>query len=545
MIRRYTLYNQLMAVAAGLCLCWLCVACGEDRGGDLPNDDPNSCVVTITLWTSRSARPPQTKAGETITWEDDDEYERDITDWLVVAYDDENAELAGYTSREGTWTPDVNDPDDSHTEVEMRLPLGKYSFYAFANLQSLEDGTSLYQKITGAHSLAELSEVKILDSGTSIDTRNEEKKGKFGGEEASRKRIPMSSYAQEYTLKPAPAENKFEIPLIRMIGKVQVKITNNLDKPITVKQLDIMNLRKGSLPIWLLPWGNNKYLETAGNDGTERLAPDLPTGEMVAEEHLFDEKIIPSGANKEDNIVPAKIKDGAEGHNIKTYTRYIPEGNAGAKEILLGVDIEGRPRTEHTTSFGFVRRNDLLIIPVLITNITTKLEVAEQRLPIGVYPTALVYGEKTGVQILTPVEHTLQAAGDLSIRFEISNIDGVTGDFSIKGYEVNEGGNVATEKYSSVSWENASADKRLITAINVDGTSFETDAELDIPEAALTGQGGLKKAGSFTIRTQELGGEADATVVLTLVIKYGENMEQEMQIPYTIQIRNYEKQQQP
>ncbi|MFS2839245.1 hypothetical protein AAH035_16045 [Parabacteroides distasonis] len=545
MMRRYTLYNQLMAVAAGLCLCWLCVACGEDRGGDLPDDDPNSCVVTITLWTSRSARPPQTKAGETITWEDDDEYERDITDWLVVAYDDENAELAGYTSREGTWTPDVNDPDDSHTEVEMRLPLGKYSFYAFANLQSLEDGTSLYQKITGAHSLAELSEVKILDSGTSIDTRNEEKKGKFGGEEASRKRIPMSSYAQEYTLKPAPAENKFEIPLIRMIGKVQVKITNNLDKPITVKQLDIMNLRKGSLPIWLLPWGNNKYLETAGNDGTERLAPDLPTGEMVAEEHLFDEKIIPSGANKEDNIVPAKIKDGAEGHNIKTYTRYIPEGNAGAKEILLGVDIEGRPRTEHTTSFGFVRRNDLLIIPVLITNITTKLEVAEQRLPIGVYPTALVYGEKTGVQILTPVEHTLQAAGDLSIRFEISNIDGVTGDFSIKGYEVNEGGNVATEKYSSVSWENASADKRLITAINVDGTSFETDAELDIPEAALTGQGGLKKAGSFTIRTQELGGEADATVVLTLVIKYGENMEQEMQIPYTIQIRNYEKQQQP
>ena len=544
-MRRYTLYNQLMAVAAGLCLCWLCVACGEDRGGDLPNDDPNSCVVTITLWTSRSARPPQTKAGETITWEDDDEYERDITDWLVVAYDDENAELAGYTSREGTWTPDVNDPDDSHTEVEMRLPLGKYSFYAFANLQSLEDGTSLYQKITGAHSLAELSEVKILDSGTSIDTRNEEKKGKFGGEEASRKRIPMSSYAQEYTLKPAPAENKFEIPLIRMIGKVQVKITNNLDKPITVKQLDIMNLRKGSLPIWLLPWGNNKYLETAGNDGTERLAPDLPTGEMVAEEHLFDEKIIPSGANKEDNIVPAKIKDGAEGHNIKTYTRYIPEGNAGAKEILLGVDIEGRPRTEHTTSFGFVRRNDLLINPVLITNITTKLEVAEQRLPIGVYPTALVYGEKTGVQILTPVEHTLQAAGDLSIRFEISNIDGVTGDFSIKGYEVNEGGNVATEKYSSVSWENASADKRLITAINVDGTSFETDAELDIPEAALTGQGGLKKAGSFTIRTQELGGEADATVVLTLVIKYGENMEQEMQIPYTIQIRNYEKQQQP
>lgn len=531
MMRRYTLYNQLMAVAAGLCLCWLCVACGEDRGGDLPNDDPNSCVVTITLRTSRSARPPQTKAGETITWEDDDEYERDITDWLVVAYDDENAELAGYTSSEGTWTPDINDPDpDSRTEVEMRLPLGKYSFYAFANLQSLEDGTSLYQKITGAHSLAELSEVKILDSGTSIDTRNEEKKGKFGGEEASRKRIPMSSYAQKHTVLPVPAENKFEIPLIRMIGKVQVKITNNLDKPITVKQLDIMNLRKGSLPIWLLPWGNNKYLETAGEGGAERLAPNLPTGETVKETDLFNEEIIPSEANQE---VPAKIKDGAEGHNIKTYTRYIPEGNAGAREILLGVDIEGRPRTEHTTSFGFVRRNDLLIIPVWITNITTKLEVAEQRLPIGVYPTALVYGEKTGVQILTPVEHTLQAAGDLSIRFEISRIEGVTGDFTIKGLPQDETV-PETVKFSSIQVKDD--DKHLITAVN--GEDCDKKQRFYLPEASVK-EG---KKGSFTIHTQELGGKAEATVILTLIINYYVDQEkQEMQIPYTIKIRNYKQ----
>lgn len=539
-MRRYTLYDRLTAIAVGLCLCWLFVACGEDRGGDLPDDDPNSCVVTITLRTSRSARPPQTKAGGMMTkadadaWEEEEsEYERDITDWLVVAYD-ENAELAGYTSSNGTWTPDIADPD-SHTEVEMRLPLGKYSFYAFANLQSLEDGTSLYQKITGAHSLAELSEVKILDSGTSIDTRNEEKKGKFGGEEASRKRIPMSSYAQEYTLKPAPAENKFKIPLIRMIGKVQVKITNNLGKPITVNQLDIMNLRKGSLPIWLLPWGNNKYLETAGNDGAERLAPNLPTGETVKETDLFKEEIIPSEANKE---VPAKIKDGAEGHNIKTYTRYIPEGNAGAREILLGVDIKDRPRTEHTTSFGFVRRNDLLIIPVLITNITTKLEVAEQRLPIGVYPTALVYGEKTGVQILTPVEHTLQAAGDLSIRFEISKIDGVEGYFKIKGLP-QDGEVPETAKFSSIQVENN--EQRLITAVN--GADCGEKQRFYLPAASI--ETGTQKSGSFTIRTQELGGKADATIILTLVINYGDNMEQEMQIPYTIQIRNYQKEQQP
>ncbi len=107
MMRRYTIYNRLTAVAAGLCLCWLFMACGEDRGGDLPDDDPNHCVVTITLRTSRSVRPPQTKAGgmmtkadettETDFWAKDEEYERDITNWLVVAYD-ENADLAGYIS---------------------------------------------------------------------------------------------------------------------------------------------------------------------------------------------------------------------------------------------------------------------------------------------------------------------------------------------------------------------------------------------------------------------------------------------------------------
>lgn len=539
-MRRYTLYNQLMAVAAGLCLCWLCVACGEDRGGDLPDDDPNSCVVTITLRTSRSARPPQTKAGEMMTkadsWEEEeDQYELDITDWLVVAYD-ENAELAGYTSSNGTWTPDIAD-SDSRTEVEMRLPLGKYSFYAFANLQSLEDGTSLYQKITGAHSLAELSEVKILDSGTSIDTRNEEKKGKFGGEEASRKRIPMSSYAQKHTVLPVPAENKFEIPLIRMIGKVQVEITNNLDKSITVNQLDIMNLRKGSLPIWLLPWGNENYLEFKDDkDLEEPLVPSFPKDanpSVVSLEDLYTESIKPGDNEKE---IQAKPVDGENGSK-RAYIRYIPETNAAVGEngggIHLGVEIEGRPRTEHLTGFDFVRRNDLLVIPVLITNITTKLEVAEQRLPIGVYPTALVYGEKTGVQILTPVEHTLQAAGDLSIRFEISRIEGVTGDFTIKGLPQDETV-PETVKFSSIQVKDD--DKHLITAVN--GEDCDKKQRFYLPEASVK-EG---KKGSFTIHTQELGGKAEATVILTLIINYYVDQEkQEMQIPYTIKIRNYKQ----
>ena len=183
----------------------------------------------------------------------------------------------------------------------------------------------------------------------------------------------------------------------------------------------------------------------------------------------------------------------------------------------------------------------------MITNITTKLEVAEQRLPIGVYPTALVYGAKDGVQVLAPITHTLQAAGDLSIRFGIEAIDGLPlgTDFTIKGYQTGEDGDIVTEKYSSVSWKNDDASKPLITAMNIDGEHFVANTESDIPQAALTpADDESKKGGSFTIRTQELGGKAEATIILTLVVNYTVDGEkQEMQIPYTIKIRNYKEQQ--
>lgn len=550
-MRRYILYDLLTAIVAGLCLCGLFTACGEDRGGDLPDDDPNSCIVTITLRTSQPVRPPQTKAGEMMTkadfWEEEeDQYERDITDWLVVAYD-ERGVLAGYTSSKGTYnsgdTYDKNDKD-SRTEVEMRLPVGTYRFYAFANLASLVGGEELLERIKntkpnpgdlGLSEEALKREVKILASGNSIDGRNEVA-GKFGGTDkegtGNRLRIPMSSYAQERKLDPAPKTNEFDIPLIRMIGKVQVEITNNLSQAITVNKLDIMNLRKGSLPIWLLPWGTDKYLETAGNANVEQLAPNLPTGETVDPENdLFTETIVPGNDEKQ---IPGK-PDGNSTATTQSYTRYIPETNAavgtGGGGIRLGVEIEGRPRTEHLTGFDFVRRNDLLIIPVRLTNIQTTLEVAEQRLPIGVYPTALVYGAEYGVQVLTPITHTLQAAGDLSIRFEISNIDGVEGDFKIKGLP-QDGEVPETAKFSSIQVE--SNGQRLITAVN--GADCGEKQRFYLPAASITN--GNK--GSFTIRTQELGGKVEATLILTLIINYDVDGEtQEMQIPYTIKIRNY------
>ena len=86
----------------------------------------------------------------------------------------------------------------------------------------------------------------------------------------------------------------------------------------------------------------------------------------------------------------------------------------------------------------------------------------------------------TGVQILTPVEHTLQAAGDLSIRFEISRIEGVTGDFTIKGLPQDETV-PETVKFSSIQVKDD--DKHLITAVN--GEDCDKKQRFYLPEASV------------------------------------------------------------
>ena len=521
-MRRYTLYNQLMAVAAGLCLCWLCVACGEDRGGDLPDDDPNSCVVTITLRTSRSARPPQTKAGETITWEDDDEYERDITDWLVVAYDDENAELAGYTSREGTWTPDVNDPDDSHTEVEMRLPLGKYSFYAFANLQSLEDGTSLYQKITGAHSLAELSEVKILDSGTSIDTRNEEKKGKFGGEEASRKRIPMSSYATKAPVS-ENGENTADVTLFRMLGKVRIDLYNRMGttENVTLEKLSMGQFRKG--PIWLLPYGDGPELPEIG--------PNFPEYKEGVE--FLTYTIVENGS-----IALPTSPDESRSYPFYQYETSYANTDDSDRDFTISVKAGKKELTDYKIDFNWMRRNDFLTIPIYISNIETTLSWSESRMPIGGLPEKKVYGPDNGIQVGTPFACTVNHAGDVTVEYELESIAGIGDDDLALKYNPS-GEQVSGQKFCEATLVNNTATAGQTVGLLIDKNNVVLE---DNAEITLTLDKTNPRKGSFTVRTQELGNASSAEIKLTLVATYGtETPKREIEIPYTIIITNEKK----
>ena len=75
-----------------------------------------------------------------------------------------------------------------------------------------------------------------------------------------------------------------------------------------------MNLRKGSLPIWLLPWGNENYLEFKDNkDLEEPLAPSFPKDAnppVVSLEDLYTESIKPGDNEKE---IQAKPVDGENG----------------------------------------------------------------------------------------------------------------------------------------------------------------------------------------------------------------------------------------
>ena len=101
-----------------------------------------------------------------------------------------------------------NPADFSETSVKAELPAGQYKIYALANLRSL----------TNAQEVIEAIEAGTLptDKGVSLPpmTRFDEQSNY----------IPMTSYGYEVEV----SENTPElaIPLIRLIGKVTLTVTN-------------------------------------------------------------------------------------------------------------------------------------------------------------------------------------------------------------------------------------------------------------------------------------------------------------------------------
>lgn len=528
---RYDIYKKVAAMAvSGLLLLPSLLSCSDEQGGgpELP-EEPQFCKVIISLQSPTGMRPA-TRAenknpGE--DWKEEAErYEREIKDWVVVAYDEDGG-FAGLVSNQAGGSGQENDTNnDNKITTGLELPFGEYTFFAFANWESLdaigtlEGGNIADKKDNLIEYLKTLSVTEVEDLAAqvgNIDTKFNVADGK--------KPIPMSSYGHVKNLE--SDEQQVSIPLIRMIAKVEVWFNNQLDESVTISGVNVGKFQS-QRPVYWAPWGENHYLEFDGGFEVEHRGPSFPDNNNLSPEfnQVYDMTLpgegltVNAGSNTKTNPLSCYVNESVvssetyTSNMIVTISRQMA-GNNGTKEIVSNTD------------FAFVRRNDLLQIPVLLSNYSTTLEFGEVRLPIGVYPTKYEYGMEDGVQVLTPITYQVQSTGQVEVKYTLDNVLADGKDWIIR-YKP-ETGVVEGKKYSSI--------KVMSTSdLLIDPDSHAVLKQGDTITLKPENENGK---GSFTLCTQELGNTGIAQILLTLIVEYGEDSnKRDIEIPYTINITN-------
>lgn len=530
----YILYNKAAAVAFTLLLLLLSPSCSKESGSGTPDlpDEPQLCTVTISLQGLDRMNPATRAEGDTndevpgTGWEEEEEqYERKMEKWVVVAYDEEG-EYAGHLANTGT----VNDDDNKYEiSFQMELPEGTYTFFAFANWSSLEEITIGNKSITSINDDTFIEALKASNPTElkAVSAKVGDMATKFNV--ATKPSIPMSSYGHTEIL--AAPTDQVSLPLIRMIAKVRVTFDNELDEAVDITAVKVGKFQ-GNRPIYLVPWDLTKteddyYLEfdEVWQGNYEHRGPSFP--------HNPPEGV---SANTEYNLISAteKIETNAKGHKLPSYyvNESVVHSDTHTSNMVITVTRASttggtNATTVSRTDFAFVRRNDLLEIPVLLSKFQTDIEFGELRLPIGVYPTKLTFGKESGVQILTPITYHVKSTGELKIKYTLMNIV-KDSEWAIR-YPSGDGDYLECSSAQLVSNQ-----KDLL--MDEENNPLLTNSKIELTKET---SGNGTESGSFTIRTQELGSNATAQILLTLIVEYGgDENKRDIEIPYTINITN-------
>lgn len=546
--------NNRIAVAWMLLLfLFFLSACSNEDDGPVV-EEPQYATMVISLGALDNSSPAYTRAldddgyidSDIVGEEDDTPYEHAIKSWWIVVLKQQlNEEETIYVfDRLVSNSPSANNSqEDSETGVEIKLEMGQtYKFYAFANLEGLKDGAkdwieNLSASTSGIENEIQTKAVELRDL-TDYNGNNQTTPTAY---------IPMSSYG--YTAKISQPNQSLRIPLIRLLGKVRIKVTNSTGKQIKINQLVMGKFRhEGS--IYLPPYdvktgdnGNGNLMLTSGTADTRLLNPSFPTQSEI------------EGADWSYSPNDNKTLNDGEVENFSFYINETGQQNQvnGTGDMTIAVDVSGegieRDPSPKNTSFFFIRRNDLLEVPILISNATTEIEFDQKRMPIGGLPASITFG--TGA-IIANQQLTTTYGGDIVISYNLKSLGSIT-DFSLIYYD---GGNYKPgDRYCSAVLEKndqglllePDKSKKVILGIDEDLdtenapwlsssdglygyhlTPDETDAETK------------KVKGSFTITAQELAKLGTATIKLTLVVKgkTSSGTETTLVLPYTLTITN-------
>ncbi|WP_455624210.1 FimB/Mfa2 family fimbrial subunit [Parabacteroides sp.] len=553
---RNNIYTYTKAVVASLLLSFFLPACSDNEGGTPEIPEAKMAQLTISLSSLDNSAPAYTKALDEKGYivsdiiedsRDDNAYEHRIAKWWIVVMKqipDETSKKVYQFDRLVSNSPTAdNTHPDSETQVRLELEVGQtYKFYAFANLEGLEKGNEVKNWIEGLN--ASITEEEIQAYAVSLRDLSD-----YDGSDDNPNPtayIPMSSYGYTATVQ-ADSDgdnNKVDIDLIRLLAKVNITVTNATATDITIQELTMGKFRHTG-DIFLLP-----YDVKTGDNGTGNLFVKEAGGENKLLNPSFPEKagLGESGAWKLNTNPTPTVGASGKKESYMFYINETAQGNQGTngEDMTISLKIANLDRDSEpqNTNFFFVRRNDLLEVPILVSNAQTTIEFDQKRMPIGGIPESIKFGSGA---IIANKELTTPYGGDIVITYKLD-----LSELGAESYELsyyNDKDFQSGKRYCSAVLQKQT-DLLLEPAEKVILGSDTDPNTLNAPWLSATdGEYGYKLTpdtkdsdiiGSFTITAQELSYAGTATIKLTLVaeVTTADQNTSQVILPYTLTIKN-------
>lgn len=336
-MRRSTIKHFMLALLTAV----IAASCSEDNT-DNQNSEGRTVAVEMVIGTRATGTPEAAQA----------DVEKIHTWW--VAFVDKYGIVRHVESRPDGLTSYVEEE-----RVEMNLPTGTYTLYAFANIsqEDLKSETGV-EFVEGS---AYPSAVKSVGYAIAMPW-------------APDKDLPMSG-KQQVTVT-GRANEVFSIEVVRMLAKMEVRYSNESSKKITINSIKLSQSQTDK--VLLLP--NYAYLES----GWDTDAP------CTAREYL----------RTYSSLLPAAPVLGAyDGSAAKDYDDifYVRESQANYNvtgRYLMAVNITREGGHAEDLLFALTKdlrsiyRNDHVVIPIILSDYQVSLDVNFYP-PIGGYPAVI------------------------------------------------------------------------------------------------------------------------------------------------------------
>lgn len=386
-MRRNTIKHFMLALLTAV----VAASCSEDNT-DNQDSEGRTVAVEMVIGTRATGTPEAAQA----------DVEKIHTWW--VAFVDKNGIVRHVESRPAGLTSYVDEE-----RVEMNLPTGTYTLYAFANIsqEDLKSKTGV-EFVEGSEYP---SAVKSVGYAIAMPW-------------APDKDLPMSGW-QEVRVTGRTNE-VFSIEVVRMLAKMEVRYTNESRKKITINRLKLSQSKTDNVP--LLP--NYTYLESGWDS-------DVPCNER---EYLRTYSSL---------LPPAPVLGAYDGSAAKGYDDifYVRESQANYNvtgRYLMAVNITREGGHAEDLLFALTRdlrsiyRNDHIVIPIILSDYQVSLDVNFYP-PIGGYPAVITeerdegfyckFGTEGDFEIYPKVEDTyngyvlLYGTGNPKFTYTISVSD--------------------------------------------------------------------------------------------------------------------------